>query len=240
MSLASCCATGFKHEGTASGSLSTVGGLPTYSVGQEYGWDNVIVIFTDIFGYKFINNQLMADQLSRSGKVQVLIPDILEGDAVEDFGSVDLQAWFQNHDIGKISKFVDTFLKDIISKHSPKSLFGIGHCFGAPFVLKNLAKDGNLTRGAIAHPSRVVEEDVEKVVKPLLISCGPEDVVFTTEIRNKTVEILTKNNLFFQLELFAGADHGFQIRGDISKPHIRYAKEKTTFDQITFFQYKLD
>lgn len=235
MTLTDCCSTGFKHEGTPDGSVSTLFGLETYSVGGQYGWDRVIVIFSDIFGHNFLNNQLAADQLSISGNIQVLIPDLLEGDAVKDFGSLDFPAWASKHSHDRLQGIVDPFLAKLTLKHLPKAIFGIGHCFGAPQVFRQLTDGGYLTRGAVAHPSMVTEDNIGIVKKPLLISTGPTDVVFRPELRNKTLEILTKNDVLFQMEIFAGADHGYVVRGDISNARVKYAKEKTTLHQIEWF-----
>lgn len=235
MSLTDCCSTGFKHEGTPDGTISTIGGLETYSVGAECGWEKIVVIFTDIFGHKFLNNQLLADQLSKSGKFQVLIPDILEGDPIADFGSFDAKTWIPKHNHDRIKGIVDPFLKQIVEKEQPKAIYGIAHCFGAPQVFRQLTKDGYLTRGAVAHPSMVTKEDLEKVEKPLLISTGPDDAAFGRELRNQTIDILTEKDVIFQMDIFSGADHGYQVRGDITVPRIKYAKEKTTYDQVAFF-----
>jgi len=77
-----CCITGSLHEGTPKGTEGTVGGLPTYIAkppSSATTKEGIIVIIPDIFGWKFGNNQLLADEYAeRSGRT-VYLPDFMNG-----------------------------------------------------------------------------------------------------------------------------------------------------------------
>lgn len=230
-----CCAVKFDHEGTPTGSLSQVAGLETYVTGDKHGNDKVIVILTDIFGHKLKNTQLVADQLSELSDMKVVIPDILKGEPLNDLSK--LGEWIQNHSVEITSPIVKNFLSEFKKTYNVSKLFAVGYCFGAKFTVLNSDKDGLLDAGVIAHPSFIAVEDIEALAKPTLISTGDIDERFTPELREKSVEILSKKkDLRWELCLYSGAPHGFVIKGDLSVPAIKYAKEKSIIDLALWFK----
>lgn len=230
--MTACCLEKSLHEGDERGSFYDVAGISCYSTGEEYGNERVIVISTDVFGFKLKNILLIADKLAELGKSRVLIPDILNNEPVTQ----PFEKWFARHTPEITSPIFSGFLSRFRQEVSPKSLFGIGYCFGAKFVVQNLSEKGLLDAGAIAHPSLVSEEEVEGIMKPIIISAAQNDDSFPPELRHKTEEILSKRTtLKWELTSFSQVSHGYSVRGDISNLQVKYAKEKTLSDQIMFF-----
>lgn len=235
--VSSCCLDVVYHEGTPKGSFSTIAGLHSYQVGASFGNDTVIVILTDIFGQKLVNNLLIADQLSEQFKAQVVVPDLFNGGAIEDITKFNFQEFFGQYGPHVTTKLVHDFAKQLRADLSPKKVFGVGHCFGAKYVVQQLAEGEFFDAGAVAHPTAVEIGEIEKLVNPILISTGINDMSFTPELRNQTLEVLgKKEDLRFQVDIYSGAPHGFAVKGDLSKPQVKYAKEKTLLDQVTFFK----
>lgn len=228
-----CCLKVVYHEGEAKGHFREIAGLDSYQTGEKFGNEEIIVILTDVHGYKLHNIALIADQLSEMSCRQVLIPDILKGDPIKS--TDDFPAWIEKHSSDVTKPIVDGFLDKLTKEKSPKSLFGIGYCYGAKYCVQNLTNDGYFTAGAVAHPSFVALEEVEAVTKPLLISAAETDGIFPEELRNKTIQILAANKVRYQLDLFQGVSHGFAVKGDPSIPQVKYAKEKVLIDQVYFF-----
>lgn len=228
-----CCLKVVYHEGEAKGHFKEIAGLDSYQTGEKFGDEEIIVILTDIYGYKLPNVALIADQLSEMSCRQVVVPDILMGDPIKSFD--EFPAWNERHSSETTRPIVDGFLAQLTKEKSPKSLFGIGYCFGAKYCIQNLTNDGYFTAAAVAHPSFVTIEEVEAVTKPLLISAAETDSIFPEELRNKTIQILAANNVRYQLDLFLGVSHGFAVKGDLSIPQVKYAKEKVLIDQVYFF-----
>lgn len=161
LKLSDCCLKAFYHEGKAEGSHKIIGGLDSYIAGERFGDERIIVIMSDIFGSKLNNVLLIADQIANSAKIQVVIPDILDGDWVVDMESFDrVVAWFGSRGLEINSPRIRTYLSNLRSEKSPKDLFGIGFCFGAKFMIEYLADRGLLTAGAVAHPSLLTTEDI--------------------------------------------------------------------------------
>lgn len=77
-----CCITGALHEGTPKGSTDTVAGLPTYVAKPSSSTpakEGIIVIITDVFGWDFINNRLIADEYAEKSGRTVYLPDLMGG-----------------------------------------------------------------------------------------------------------------------------------------------------------------
>lgn len=227
-----CCATANFHEGTPKGLHKELFGLDTYQVGSENGNDNVIVILTDVYGHKLNNTLLIADEIAKDGKYQVLIPDILNGDPIDR----DIGDWFKTHGPEITTPIVSKFLTTLKKEINPKFLAGIGYCYGAKYAFKQADKDGLFDAIAVAHPSFVAIEEVKALAKPLIISAAEVDPIYTQELRFETEKVLSElEGARYQLNLFSGVSHGFAVRGDMNDPAVKYAKEKTLSDQLVFF-----
>ena len=71
------CVTGSVHQGTPTGTEVKLGGLDAYAVGSEDS-KRIIVIGVDVFGWKFVNTRLLADEYASKG-FGVFIPDLFSG-----------------------------------------------------------------------------------------------------------------------------------------------------------------
>ncbi|GEQ66866.1 hypothetical protein JCM33374_g529 [Metschnikowia sp. JCM 33374] len=229
-----CCAVASFHEGTPVGQHKSIFGLDTYVTGAEHSNSRIIVILTDIAGHKFNNTLLAADELAKGG-YKVYIPDILKGDPMVG-PMADFPSWLQNHSNEITRPIVDGFLKALREDVGASSFVGlIGYCFGAKFAVQQLAEEGLATVAAIAHPSFVSIEEIAAIKKPIVISAAEIDPIFTTELRHETEAKLAEIKARYQITLFSGVEHGYSIKGDITNPRVRYAKEKTLADQLQWF-----
>lgn len=61
------------------------------------------------------------------------------------------------------------------------------------------------------------------------------DNIFPTEKRRESEDILVGIKATYQINLFSGVEHGFAVRGDISKKHIKFAKEQAFFQAVAWF-----
>lgn len=231
-----CCTTGFKHEGTAEGKIEKIGGYNAYvSYPENKSTENAILILTDIFGHEFINSQLIADQYAANGYF-VVVPDLFNGNAVpvnipEGF---DLPGWLKNYTPKQLDPLVDAVVKELKGKLGVKRLGGVGYCFGAKYVTRFL-KDGQLDAGYFAHPSFVEADELKAITGPLSISAAETDNIFPAEKRRESEDILVGIKATYQINLFSGVEHGFAVRGDISKKHVKFAKEQAFFQAVAWF-----
>ena len=124
-----CCGRGTLDQGTPAGSEQQVAGLPCYVAGGASSAkpDTVLVIITDVFGWRLNNVRLIADKYAQRLGVPVYVPDLHTGDALdaEKFG------WMA--DAGKVSViFVGCNLSAITGR--PSYRLDAGKCRWSPMT----------------------------------------------------------------------------------------------------------
>ena len=72
------CVSGFVHEGTPLGKEISLAGLQVYATGDDAS-SRVIIFGVDVFGWRFVNSRLLADEYASRG-FHVLIPDLFNGE----------------------------------------------------------------------------------------------------------------------------------------------------------------
>lgn len=70
---------------------------------------------------------------------------------------------------------------------------------------------------------------------PISIAAAATDHIFTRDLRHKSEVILEDSGNPYQITLYGGVEHGFSIRGDVSKPHIKFAKEAAFLQAVAWF-----
>lgn len=234
-----CCLKHVLHEGEPSGAVhDNLFGLVTYEAGDKSS-KKVIVIGTDIFGYDFKNTQLTADSFAKRG-FYVLVPDIIGNDPLDvgkAFGGDGsyFNEWRSRHTPAITGPIYHEYLSKVKKQLGNVKLFSIGYCFGASYVVLEAGKQGLLDAAAVAHPSYVTIDTVELIAKPLLISAAQTDKAFPSDLRHATEDILIKNNVAFELNLFSHVQHGFAIKGDTSLEPVRFAKERSFEAAVSWF-----
>ncbi|KAK3208063.1 hypothetical protein GRF29_96g1289439, partial [Pseudopithomyces chartarum] len=236
---ARCCAIGVKHEGQAQGEVKKIGDVRTYfAYPENKSTQNAIIILSDILGMDFINVQLVADQFAANGYLTV-VPDLFNGNVVpvnppQDF---DVMKWVQNEmpQVPKVDPIVESVIKHLRGELGVKRLGGVGYCFGGKYVCRWL-KEGSLDVGYTAHPSFVDAEELQAIKGPLSIAAAETDNIFPAPKRRETEDILQKMNIPYQLNLFSDVEHGFAVRGDISKKPAKFAKEQAFLQAVAWFE----
>jgi dienelactone hydrolase len=135
--------------------------------------------------------------------------------------------------------------KSFVTINKGNLLIISSYCFGAPYVCNSLATstDGQLPVcevGAFAHPAFLKEHHLRHIERPLFLSCSEIDHTFDTESRRRALDILSADGKQYNLQLFSGVQHGFALRGDMSKPYERWVKEQSLASITTWFDYWLD
>lgn len=110
---------------------------------------------------------------------------------------------------------------------------------GAKYVVRFLTTGKGLSVGFVAHPSFVQEVELAAITGPLSIAAAEVDSIFTTEQRHRSEEILIETKQQYQMTLFGGCEHGFAVRGDISKKHQKFAKEQAFLQAVMWFDEHL-
>jgi len=232
-----CCVNpGAKQTYETKGFVEKIADIPTYKIGDG---KNAIVIFTDIFGFDFINIRKIADHYSQAtGGFTVYIPDQMKGDAMDptDKNLIDkLPSWLAKHPVDEACKLADKFIAAIHAKH-PSSIQVIGFCYGAKPVLHLITQDQpSVKAAAVAHPSFLaLTDDVQLVKRPILFQCAEHDQRFPPDLRQHYEQGLKTSGLGQFID-YPGTVHGFVTRPDGTK-QVEEQKEKALSDAIDYFK----
>lgn len=231
---AACCAKGFRHTGATHGKLIDLNGIETYVVGQPS--NKLVLILTDVFGHKFNNNQLLADQFSDNGYF-VVMPDLFTGDPVSPTPAegFDLRAdWLPNHMPSTTRPIVDKVVEGIKKEYSPEYIATVGYCYGAKYVVQLLG-EGSVQSGAICHPSFVEMDEIKAIKGPLFIAAAETDEIFPAEARHATEATLKELGARYFITVASGVQHGFAVRGDPTDKVAKFAKERAFCDIVAWF-----
>jgi len=110
----SCCANpGAKQIHQFQGSEEEIAGVKTYKIGQG---KSAIVLFTDVFGYAFVNTRKVADRFAEATGTTVLIPDYFHGDPLDitkpNYRDL-FPEWLQRHPVSDACAIADQFISTI-------------------------------------------------------------------------------------------------------------------------------
>ncbi|OMP89142.1 Protein AIM2 [Diplodia seriata] len=112
---------------------------------------------------------------------------------------------------------------------------GVGYCFGAKYVVRNLHGGERIDAGFVAHPSFVDADELKGITRPLSIAAAEDDYIFPTEKRRESEDILAEMRATYQLALYSGTAHGFATRGDLKKRDVKFAKEQAFLQAVRWF-----
>jgi len=103
-----------------------------------------------------------------------------------------------------------------------------GYCYGARLTF-DLAFENIIQAAAIAHPAFIKSEDldiyVEKSKAPLLINTCEDDELFPKAMAEEADKKFASFAPGYRRTYYEGVSHGFAVRGDLSNPKIKAAKD---------------
>jgi dienelactone hydrolase len=159
--MSSCCLSGSVHSGNPSGREDTIGGLDSYiAEPSSKSTSKTIVFITDIFGWKFKNVRLLADNYAKAG-FYCYIPDLHQGDSLPlEFlnsveppvktkeeqgvidkakGTVDVMAtlgpWLAKHREGVSEPLISGFINTVRQIPGTNKIGAIGFCWGGRYAI---------------------------------------------------------------------------------------------------------
>jgi len=232
MSFCKNCISGVRYEGTAEGTYEEINGINTYVATPkvDYPKDKAIIYLTDVFGLDLPNNLLLVDDFARNG-FKVYAPELFEKDPVPadalSTGNFDFPAWLGKHSGEHTGKRARKVIEGL--KVQGITVYGAtGYCYGARLVF-DLAFDNIIHVAVVAHPSLLKPEDLDTYVQkskvPLLINSCEEDDAFPKPVAETADKKFANFAPGYRRTYYEGASHGFAVRGDLSQPKVKAAKE---------------
>ncbi|KAF9692660.1 hypothetical protein EKO04_009355 [Ascochyta lentis] len=229
-----------RNAGVPAGQLKNVGGIEIYHSypPNSNTSEKAIIHLTDIFGLPLLQNKLLADSIASNGYL-VLVPDLFAGDPVsveEQEAGLNLTEWRALHPQSAIEAVINSTIHYARHELGIEKLGGVGYCFGGKYIGRWLkGDDTGLDVGFVAHPSNLLETEIQAIAGPLSIAAGTLDASFNATAKSKAESILNANNITFQTNLYAQAPHGFAVRPNMTIPQQTYAKQASFVQAVTWF-----
>ncbi|CDO68501.1 hypothetical protein BN946_scf184499.g26 [Trametes cinnabarina] len=247
-----CCFKTVRHEGQPRGTIEKIADVETYVARPTGGEsDKIILFFADVYGALYANSQLLMDYWADNGELRVadltrrgrglrrcpkgflvLGLDYFERDSFayhKDQEGWDRQGWIKQKQ-DRAAVLLPPWIEAVRARYELTGL-GVGYCFGAPYVMDYIKTDWVLA-GAFAHPA-FLNEDHFKGVKQV-------DRTFPVESRRRAEDILVEQKAKYYIQVFSGVEHGFALRGDMSVPIQRWAKEESARGILNWFKHFCD
>ncbi|QDS72908.1 hypothetical protein FKW77_007833 [Venturia effusa] len=228
------------HDGNSTGEYKDFGGINTYlSYPASKKTDIAILYLTDIFGLPLVNNRLLGDSFAKAGYF-VVMPDLFKGDPVPADGlnpgtTFNMTAWRMRHTVSMADAIVEDTIKTMRTELGVKKVGAVGYCYGGKYVARFLAMGKGLDAGFTAHPSSVELTEWNAVSSPLSIAYGDLDAANNASARSSTEATLIQGNKTYQTSLYAGAEHGFAVRTNLTDPKKRFAQEGAYVQAVRWF-----
>ncbi|KAI2625885.1 alpha/beta-hydrolase [Hypoxylon sp. NC1633] len=139
-------------------------------------------------------------------------------------------------------------------------IYAVGYCFGGRYILllasessrrassgwtgaqkskdeeagdgTDLAKKGPYIKaGALAHATLVSTDDFQGLKVPVSLVCVENDPMFPDSVRETGEDIMSKENVEHEVQVYPGVPHGFAVIGDYDEANIKDA-QATAFEQM--------
>jgi len=236
------CLSGVLHGNESSGVTKSIGGESLYLAypphySKTNKTDTAILYLTDIFGVQLVNNRLLADSLAKAGYL-VVAPDLFKGDPVpadalsDPNSTFNMTAWRERHPQAAVEAIVESAISSIRTEFNASRVGSVGYCFGGKYVARFLAPGKGLDAGFTAHPSAVLAEEWGAVAAPISIAFGELDDSNTPDNRTTIESIFIATNKTYQTSLYAGAEHGFAVRTNLTDKKKAFAQESAYFQAV--------
>ncbi|CDO76693.1 hypothetical protein BN946_scf184975.g2 [Trametes cinnabarina] len=248
------CVTGSLHVGTPQGTETKVGGINAYVVGDADS-QRVIVFGCDIFGWRFVNNRLLADEYASHG-FRVVVPDFFNGwelprwtlnanDPVRERKSLFTRFVLVPLSLFVIAPWVLRNLPRQVSAIStvtaalraptPSPKVGyVGFCWGGRFAIsQNHLFDATVS----AHPGLVkFPNELDGIKKPFSLAVAADDPYFDRMRAQETERILKERGLTdVQVVVYEGVQHGWTARANLAHPVQKKARDDAVKQVVNWF-----
>ena len=264
-----CCVTGSTWSGTPTGSEQVVGGIPTYVARPpgEQTTTKVLILLTDVFGWRFNNARLLADRFAAQAGLVVLVPDLHSGDSMpSDFLDCMIKparSWTHRLRKGVVAASrLPGVIWWVVSKHGDKvtlplvstvmaaarselkatRVATIGFCWGGRFSV--LLGAGVPCAGAdvvmAAHPSGVTPKECANITVPSLFLLASSDALNDPAAIEKAMAARPADKTAPSVvKVYAGTTHSFAARGNEGEESEKVAMDASLADAVSFLKQHL-
>ncbi|KAK3898508.1 protein AIM2 [Staphylotrichum tortipilum] len=196
-----------------------------------------VLYLTDVFGIALPENKLLADSFARAGYLTIA-PDLFNGSPAPGDINVpgfNTTAFLAAHGPEVTDPIIASTIAYLRQKHGITHIAATGYCFGGRYSFRVLAPGGGVEVGFAAHPSLLEGGEITGIAGPVAIAAASNDALFGPAPRADAEAKLTAGSQKWQVNLYAGTQHGFGVRVDLSDPQQKYAKEEAFLQAVRWF-----
>jgi len=224
------------------GGVATLGGLDVYTSQQNRYPSSSIIIFTDLFGWKFNNTRVWADRRAEDTGAVVVIPDFFHGQTLPADRS-KLMAWLGQFPPAKVIGEYGKVVEDIKKRYPTVKKFAVeGFCWGGLYAtLLSAGNPAPISAAISYHGSLLTEKNVAAVTGP--ISYQNADPKLDTQVGPQLYDALKKildekraKGQDASITYYPGMAHGFALRGDSNNATVSKQQEAAYQAGVKFFK----
>ncbi|KAK3295414.1 dienelactone hydrolase family-domain-containing protein [Chaetomium fimeti] len=201
---------------------------------------SAVLFLTDVFGLALTENKLLADSFARAGYLTV-VPDLFNGEPAPGDINVpgfNTTAFLEAHEPPVTDPIIATAAAYLRTELNATRIGAPGYCFGGRYAFRALSagtEGGAFAVGFAAHPSLLTAEEIGAVEGPVAVAAADQDQLFNAAARAEAEEVLLGVASPYQVNLYAGTQHGFGVRVDLEDAQQKYAKEEAFLQAVKWF-----
>ncbi|KAH8670993.1 Alpha/Beta hydrolase protein [Xylariales sp. PMI_506] len=227
---------------------------------DRFAAEGYVVIMPDLFeGDPAPNSSATLEEPEEAASHSIL--DVFKLKTVETVKSFMIDMWLARHTEEKvmpiIKKVIDAAKAEFADAVAAgDGIYAVGYCFGGRYVLllaaeRSVAQQGwtgasrpadpeaggvekegpYIKAGALAHATLVSPDDFQGLKAPVSLVCVESDPLFPDEVRTRGEDLLSKEGVEHEVQVYPGVPHGFAVVGDYTDAHIKDA-QVTAYEQM--------
>ncbi|KAI0754699.1 alpha/beta-hydrolase [Daedaleopsis nitida] len=247
------CVSGSVHDGTPKGTEIKIGDVPAYVTGDEDS-KRIVVIGVDIFGWRFVNTRLLADEYAAQG-FRVIVPDLFAGWelplwSLSAHDTNSERSLFQRYVARPLSYFVfapfvirnmprqvstiAVVTSSLRAAHPDAKIGFVGFCWGGRFAISQ----NHLFDATVAcHPSLVkFPAELEGIKSPFSLAAAETDPMYNRARAEETEKILKEKGLKdVEVKVYVGVNHGWTIRVNMAIEEQKKGRDEAVKQVVNWF-----
>ncbi|KAK4034413.1 dienelactone hydrolase family-domain-containing protein, partial [Parachaetomium inaequale] len=205
----------------------------------------VVLFLTDVFGLALPENKLLADSFARAGYLTVA-PDLFAGTPAPGDINVpgfNTTAFLAQHEPPVTDPIIASTLSYVRTELKATRVASPGYCFGGRYAFRFISNSSSSSSGGVggvdvafaAHPSLLEADEIAAIGAPVSVAAADRDTLFGADARFAAEKGLLETGEVYQVNLYAGTEHGFGVRVDLGDAQQKYAKEEAFLQAVRWF-----
>jgi dienelactone hydrolase len=267
--MSACCISGTVFEGTPCGKEESIAGVPCYVASPPSTTSGrVLLLITDVFGWRFNNPRLLADRYAAAADVRVVVPDLHDGDSVaSDFVDFMLKpaeswshrvsnvfvgclrvpqliAWMLRHGDASCHPKLVAVIKALRENTCVTKVAALGFCWGGRHsaLLGGQVPRAGVDAVIMCHPSGIGAKECSSITVPALFCCAEHDQVFSESTRVAAEAAMAARTApvpVTTFKVYPATNHGFAARGNEGNEREQKAMNEAFDDIVAFLKANL-